>query len=87
MTWTLETGGSTRSCASVWSEFGAAPPRVPVKGFGTLLLERGLEQGLGGEALLDWRDTGLVATLSIRFRPIRGARAFSDLSPVARCRW
>ena len=25
VTWTLETGGSTRSCASVWSEFGGRP--------------------------------------------------------------
>ena len=66
VTWTLETGGQHPVVRLVWSEFGGPPPpRVPVKGFGTLLLERGLEQGLGGEALLDWRDTGLVATLSI----------------------
>ncbi len=66
VTWTLETGGQHPVVRLVWSEFGGPPPqRVPAKGFGTLLLERGLEQGLGGEALLDWRETGLVATLSI----------------------
>ena len=68
--WTLDTTGPHPVVRLVWVESGGPPPQpVPKKGFGMLLLERGLEQGLGGEARLDWRETGLVATLAI---PIPG---------------
>ena len=65
VTWTLETGGSTRSCALSGASSAAAPPRVPVKGFGTLLLERGLSKGSEARRSSTRGIRGLVATLSI----------------------
>ncbi len=48
----------------VWSETGGPPVKEPEeRGFGTVILERGLKLGLGGTYELQWERGGLVAKL------------------------
>lgn len=50
----------------VWSEIGGPPVSTPRhRGFGTVILERGLKLGLGGMYDLEWKSDGLVARLTI----------------------
>jgi len=78
--WTLEDQGSARKLDLRWTESGG-PPGVgpPVRsGFGTMLIERGLEQGLGGEVELNWRPEGLAARFVL---PLPDEKARGIFSP------
>jgi len=61
--WRLQEG----SLVLVWTETGgprvAAPPQRA--GFGSRLLDAAVRGQLGGEAMLDWRESGLVCRLCI----------------------
>jgi len=58
----------------VWTETGgpkvAAPSR---KGFGSRLIERGLAGQLGGEAVIDYRETGVVCRILAPLGTIAGS--------------
>lgn len=50
----------------IWAEHGGLPVIAPSKrGFGTIILERGLKQGLGGNYQIEWAPDGLIARLSV----------------------
>jgi PAS domain S-box-containing protein len=52
--------------ALTWMETGGPRVRAPTsKGFGTRSLIASIESQLGGTALFDWRDEGLVCRLSV----------------------
>lgn len=60
-----ETAGEKR-LKIVWTESGGPPVHSPRKcGFGTVILDRGLKQGLGGMYDLDWKPDGLAARIEI----------------------
>lgn len=66
--WSLVTtpAADERHLEIVWVERGGQPVRAPGKrGFGSILLERGLKLGLGGDYELDWASDGLVARLTV----------------------
>jgi PAS domain S-box-containing protein len=58
----------------VWTETGgpkvAAPSR---KGFGSRLIERGLAGQLGGEAMIDYRETGVICKIMAPLSTITGS--------------
>ena len=50
----------------VWTETGGPPVIAPTRrGLGLNMLQRALGGATGGEALLDWRESGLVARLTL----------------------
>lgn len=50
----------------VWTESGGLPVTAPRhRGFGTVILERGLKLGLGGMYDLEWKTSGLIARLDV----------------------
>ncbi|WP_340644472.1 PAS domain S-box protein [Phenylobacterium sp.] len=50
----------------VWTESGGPPVAAPSRrGLGLNMLQRALGGATGGEAVLDWRESGLVARLSL----------------------
>jgi PAS domain S-box-containing protein len=58
----------------VWTEAGG--PRVAApdsKGFGSRLIERGLAGQLGGEALIDYRETGVICRIKAPLSAITGS--------------
>src|ERR1044071_1193074 len=49
-----------------WTESGGPMVNPPTrKGFGTVLIERGLKDSLGGEALISFAPTGLICDLRL----------------------
>lgn len=67
VTWTTDQEGAARWLDLDWVERGGpavqdAPRR---RGFGTLMLERSLKQGLGGTFELDWRAEGLSVHMRV----------------------
>lgn len=73
---TGDTAGEKR-LEIAWKESGGPPVRSPHQhGFGTVILERGLKQGLGGVYDLDWRSEGLLAHIEI---PLPAAAFRSEL--------
>jgi two-component system CheB/CheR fusion protein len=64
ITWRVEGEGAAAMAVIEWQELSGPPVTAPsAKGFGTVLIERGLAHELGGEATLDFRPQGLLATL------------------------
>jgi PAS domain S-box-containing protein len=60
--WTLEDA----HVALVWTETGGPPAAAPSRrGLGLNMLQRALGGATGGEAVLDWRESGLVARLTL----------------------
>jgi PAS domain S-box-containing protein len=58
----------------VWTEMGG--PKVAArrsKGFGSRLIERGLAGQLGGEALIDYRETGVICRIMAPLSTITGS--------------
>lgn len=54
----------------IWREHGGPPVSPPIRlGFGSNLIDRLARGDLGGEALLDYKPEGLVATVRFRARP------------------
>ena len=55
-----------------WTESGGPPVEKPERrGFGSVLLERSLQQDLGGKVTLDYRPAGLVCTIETPFPELR----------------
>jgi hypothetical protein len=60
----MSPAGQEKFLQIVWSETGGPPVKEPEeRGFGTVILERGLKLGLGGTYELQWERGGLVAEL------------------------
>ena len=58
----------------VWTEMGGPQVAAPrSKGFGSRLIERGLAGQLGGEALIDYRETGVVCRIMAPLSAITGS--------------
>jgi PAS domain S-box-containing protein len=58
----------------VWTETGGPKVAAPSnKGFGSRLIERGLAGQLGGEALIDYRETGVVCRIIAPLSTITGS--------------
>jgi PAS domain S-box-containing protein len=58
----------------VWTETGGPKVVAPSsKGFGSRLIERGLAGQLGGEALIDYRETGVVCRIMAPLSTITGS--------------
>jgi len=58
----------------VWTEAGGPKVAAPSsKGFGSRLIERGLAGQLGGEALIDYRETGVVCRIMAPLSTITGS--------------
>jgi PAS domain S-box-containing protein len=58
----------------VWTETGGPKVAAPSnKGFGSRLIERGLAGQLGGEALIDYRETGVVCRIMAPLSTITGS--------------
>jgi len=58
----------------VWAETGGPKVAAPSsKGFGSRLIERGLAGQLGGEAVIDYRETGVVCRIRAPLRTITGS--------------
>ena len=79
--WTISDGQSSGDTAVekhleiVWTESGGPPVELPrQRGFGAIILDRGLKLGLRGNYDLDWRSEGLVARLGIPL-PVSGFRS------------
>ena len=57
----------------VWTETGGPKVAAPSsKGFGSRLIERGLAGQLGGEAVIDYRETGVVCRIMAPLNTISG---------------
>jgi len=57
----------------VWTETGGPKVAAPSsKGFGSRLIERGLAGQLGGEAVIDYRETGVVCRIMAPLGTITG---------------
>lgn len=64
--WSMLTEDGKRVLDITWVETGGPPTTAPRRsGFGTMLVERGLEQGLGAETRLDWSEQGLRANFKV----------------------
>ena len=64
VTWTLERNGDDECLALDWTEQNGPPVTAPVKrGFGTMLIERGLSHDLAGEAKVQFLPDGVQAQL------------------------
>jgi PAS domain S-box-containing protein len=58
----------------VWTETGGPKVAAPSsKGFGSRLIERGLAGQLGGEAVIDYRETGVVCRIMAPLGTITGS--------------
>jgi PAS domain S-box-containing protein len=58
----------------VWTETGGPKVAAPSgKGFGSRLIERGLAGQLGGEAVIDYRETGVVCRIMAPLSAITGS--------------
>jgi PAS domain S-box-containing protein len=58
----------------VWAETGGPKVAAPSsKGFGSRLIERGLAGQLGGEAVIDYRETGVVCRIMAPLNIITGS--------------
>jgi PAS domain S-box-containing protein len=58
----------------VWTETGGPKVAAPSsKGFGSRLIERGLAGQLGGEAVIDYRETGVVCRIMAPLSTITGS--------------
>ena len=64
VTWTVERSGDVQYLALDWIEQNGPPVTAPVKrGFGTVLIERGLSYDLAGEAKVQFLPDGVQARL------------------------
>jgi PAS domain S-box-containing protein len=55
-----------------WAESGGPPVNPPTRqGFGTLLIERGLKDSLGGEASITFRSAGVICHMRLPLPPAR----------------
>ena len=66
--WSLaaEPSAKDKTLAISWNENGGPEVREPThNGFGSVMLQRGLKLGLGGDYSLDWREEGLHARLVV----------------------
>ena len=64
VTWTVERSGDEEYLALDWIEQNGPPVTAPVKkGFGTILIERGLSHDLAGEAKIQFLPNGVQARL------------------------
>jgi two-component sensor histidine kinase len=58
----------------VWTETGGPKVAAPSsKGFGSRLIERGLAGQLGGEAMIDYRESGVVCRIMAPLSTIMGS--------------
>jgi PAS domain S-box-containing protein len=58
----------------IWTEAGGPKVAAPSsKGFGSRLIERGLAGQLGGEAVIDYRETGVVCRIMAPLSTITGS--------------
>ena len=63
--WTAEDVGLCKKLSLTWTESGGPAVGKPQKkGFGSRLVERGLAAELDGEAVIEYRDTGVVCRLT-----------------------
>jgi two-component sensor histidine kinase len=59
-----------------WAEMGGPPVTPPTRrGFGSRLVERGLEPDLGGEVRMEFAVGGLVCTIEAPLPPVDDAIA------------
>jgi two-component sensor histidine kinase len=66
VTWTIEPTPEGNRLVLQWQETGGPPVAPPSrKGFGSLVLARGLAHELEGTVQLDYRSGGLVCTMDI----------------------
>jgi two-component sensor histidine kinase len=64
--WSAIDEGDRRIVRLTWTESGGPPVVEPTRsGFGRIMLERLVPRALGGDAVLDYRSSGLVWTLTL----------------------
>jgi PAS domain S-box-containing protein len=64
--WTIELKSDGDRLILRWQEKDGPPVRLPIrKGFGSLVIERGLPHELEGSSHLDYRTDGMVCTINI----------------------
>ncbi len=64
--WSTKANGAAPRLRLSWSERNGPPVVKPShKGFGTRLLEQGIEKELGGKTLIDFASTGLYCEIEI----------------------
>lgn len=69
LSWKLAPQGGAPGLELIWRESGGPSVRKPErKGFGTDLIQRSVEFGLGGTVTFDYAESGLVATLAFAAR-------------------
>lgn len=65
--------GGEKRLQIVWEEIDGPVVTVPAKrGFGSVLVERGLSREMGGEAKMDFLPQGLVCTIDAPEDPYAG---------------
>jgi PAS domain S-box-containing protein len=70
--WTTETNGAGPKLRIRWRESGGPAVQPPGRrGFGSLLVERGVESELGGAATLDFASTGVTCDIEVPLAPGR----------------
>ena len=73
VTWDVVSRSEPSALRLKWAETGGPKVRQPErKGFGSILIERGLAHELDGEVRLDFARHGLVCTIEIPLPPARG---------------
>jgi len=72
--WDISEHDEQQQLQIVWTESRGPKVAVPSnKGFGTRLIERGLAGQLGGEAVIDYRETGVVCKIMAPLSTISGS--------------
>ena len=76
VTWTVQGGADDRVLLLDWVERGGPPVATPrTRGFGSVLIERGLAHDLAGEARIDFLADGVRAHVRAPLRPLAPADA------------
>jgi PAS domain S-box-containing protein len=72
--WTISTDRGESYLNITWTEAGGPLVTSPTrKGFGSRLIERGLAGELGGEARIDYRETGVICSIRAPMTGITGS--------------
>ena len=85
VSWGLRPAADGECLELDWRERGGPPVTRPVqRGFGSSIIEAGVEQQLGGVATMDWASEGLHVTLNLPVRQIAEAGAITQAAQSPR---
>ena len=79
VTWSVEPGAEGDRLLLTWIETGGPPVVLPTKrGFGTMLIERGLRQDMSADVTIEFAPTGVKASVSAPLDTASPAAAHDD---------